>query len=265
MFLVDYYNYLSERYDYYLTLRDERVLNWPLINRPHEMIYLVIGYYAIIFFGQKIMKKQKPFELKYPLIIHNVVCTLLSLYMTIEIAYQAYSNNYSLMCNPIDYSEKGLGMAKVLWLFYFSKFIEFMDTFFMVLRKKDNQITALHVYHHGTMPMLWILGIWYAAGGDSYLSALINSFIHTIMYSYYTLSLFGYNIWWKKYLTQMQLIQFAFNLISSILAIYYDCKFIRWMHWGMIIYMISFLFLFGAFYKKSYSQPKKSTTAKKIQ
>ncbi|KAM9960160.1 hypothetical protein ACTFIW_009285 [Dictyostelium discoideum] len=259
----NYFNYLSQRYEYYLSRRDERVLNWPLLSRPNEMIYLIIGYVIIVKLGQKIMKNKKPFELKYPLIIHNAVCTLLSLYMTIEIAHQAISNDYSPICNPVDYSEKGIGMAKVLWLFYFSKFVEFMDTFFMVLRKKDNQITCKHVWHHSTMPILWWLDLSYVGGGDSFLSAMVNSIIHTIMYSYYTLALFGINVWWKKYLTQIQLIQFAVNLSASAYSIYYDCNFIKFMHWCMIVYMLGFLVLFGAFYKNSYPTNNKSNTHNK--
>ena len=46
-------------------------------------------------------------------------------------------------------------VAKVLWWYYFSKVIEFMDTIFFVLRKKRNQITFLHVYHHATMFNIW--------------------------------------------------------------------------------------------------------------
>ncbi len=40
-------------------------------------------------------------------------------------------------------------MANVCWIFYISKFIELLDTLFFILRKKFNQITFLHVFHHG--------------------------------------------------------------------------------------------------------------------
>lgn len=43
----------------------------------------------------------------------------------------------------------------------------------------------------------------------AYLSGVLNSLIHVIMYSYYALSavpaLRKY-LWWKRYLTQMQLV-----------------------------------------------------------
>ena len=42
-------------------------------------------------------------------------------------------------------------MANVLWLFYMSKILDFMDTVFIVLGKKWEQLSFLHVYHHTTI------------------------------------------------------------------------------------------------------------------
>jgi elongation of very long chain fatty acids protein 7 len=39
------------------------------------------------------------------------------------------------------------------WWFYFSKFIDFADSIFFVLRKKTNQLSTLHIIHHSTMPI----------------------------------------------------------------------------------------------------------------
>ena len=56
-------------------------------------------------------------------------------------------------------------LAAAIWMFYFSKFIEFLDTLFFILRKKNNQVTFLHVYHHATMPFIWWIAIKWFAGG----------------------------------------------------------------------------------------------------
>lgn len=37
---------------------------------------------------------------------------------------------------------------------------------FFVLRKKNNQISFLHVYHHSTMPLLWWTGVKFVPGGE---------------------------------------------------------------------------------------------------
>ena len=59
-----------------------------------------------------------------------------------------------------------LQIAHALWWYYFSKLIEFLDTIFFVLRKKNNQISFLHVYHHATMFPIWWIGIKWTAGGQ---------------------------------------------------------------------------------------------------
>jgi len=58
-------------------------------------------------------------------------------------------------------------MVEAMWWFYFSKAIDLFDTMFFALRKKSNQITFLHVFHHMTMfPYAW-LGLKYVGGGQS--------------------------------------------------------------------------------------------------
>jgi hypothetical protein len=62
-----------------------------------------------------------------------------------------------------------LQIANAVWWYYVSKLIEFCDTFFFILRKKDNQLTFLHVYHHSTMFSLWWIGIkWVPSGSSKY-------------------------------------------------------------------------------------------------
>jgi hypothetical protein len=43
-------------------------------------------------------------------------------------------------------------MAAGCWWYFFSKFTEFFDTFFFVMRKRYDQVSTLHVIHHGIMP-----------------------------------------------------------------------------------------------------------------
>lgn len=52
----------------------------------------------------------------------------------------------------MDYTPKGLRMAETCWWYYISKFTEFFDTLFFLLRKKNQHVSTLHVIHHGVMP-----------------------------------------------------------------------------------------------------------------
>lgn len=55
-------------------------------------------------------------------------------------------------------------MARAVWLYYMCKITELLDTVFFVLRKKQSQITGLHMYHHTLMPVCGFIGIKYFAG-----------------------------------------------------------------------------------------------------
>lgn len=59
------------------------------------------------------------------------------------------------------------------------------------------------------------IGAWfgfkYVGGGHTVYFGLMNTAVHTIMYFYYLLSIYNpeykKSIWWKKYITQMQLVR----------------------------------------------------------
>lgn len=55
-------------------------------------------------------------------------------------------------------------MANTCWWFYFSKFTEFFDTLFFILRKKNSHVSTLHVIHHGCMPFSIWMGLKFAPG-----------------------------------------------------------------------------------------------------
>eukprot|EP01126_Amoeba_proteus_P037065 TRINITY_DN3799_c0_g2_i6.p1 TRINITY_DN3799_c0_g2~~TRINITY_DN3799_c0_g2_i6.p1 ORF type:complete len:141 (+),score=10.27 TRINITY_DN3799_c0_g2_i6:702-1124(+) len=136
-----------------------------------------------------------------------------------------------------------------------------MDTIFMVLKKKNNQITFLHMYHHISMPLLWWFGIKLSATGDAYWSAMQNSFVHVLMYSHYLVSAIGVrSLWWKPYLTQIQMAQFLLNIVLVFATELGMCgdeyNFPDWMRRGMIAYMFSLLLLFLNFYLREYLSKK---------
>ena len=99
-------------------------------------------------------------------------------------------------------------------------------------------------------------------GGDAYFGALLNSWIHVMMYSYYTLSLLKFNCPWKRYLTQAQLLQFTsvvvYTICSAAIQIrdgvaepkHYACFAVQ------AFEMISLFMLFMHFYSKAYQKKK---------
>lgn len=139
--------------------------------------------------------------------------------------------------------------ARGVYIYFLAKISELLDTVFFVLRKKDRQISFLHMYHHTVMPMIsWGATKYYPGGHGTFIGkwlsrpnggseiiwkyiismillyhflGTINSFVHIIMYAYYFLSALGPQLqpylWWKKHITNMQMVskRSTINTISK--------------------------------------------------
>eukprot|EP00055_Hartaetosiga_balthica_P003054 m.6283 g.6283 ORF g.6283 m.6283 type:complete len:281 (+) comp2571_c0_seq1:20-862(+) len=261
-------------YEWMMSEADPRTADWMLMESPLPTLAGSGAYLITVMLGIHFMKKRDAFSLKKVLIVYNFILTALNAWMFYEFAYNAYKENLSWKCanlNRDPNNEHALRLARAVWWFYFSKCIEFFDTFFFVLRKKNKQITFLHLYHHSTMFPLWWMGVRWAPGGQSVYSAAINCLVHVIMYGYYMLSAMGPAVqkylWWKKYLTMFQLFQFCFIFGTTIIAIGEvrngKCNFYEWMGWSNCAYMVTMLLLFGNFYYKTYAQKKIDAANKK--
>ncbi|TKX22959.1 putative GNS1/SUR4 family protein [Elsinoe australis] len=102
------------------------------------------------------------------------------------------------------------GLAFWGWFFYLSKFYEVLDTLVILARGKRSP--TLQTYHHaGAMLCMWA-GIRYMSP-PIWMFCFINSFIHTLMYIYFTLATLGIKVPMgiKQTLTTMQIAQFLFG------------------------------------------------------
>ncbi|NP_001181184.1 very long chain fatty acid elongase 7 isoform X1 [Macaca nemestrina] len=250
-------------YDNWIKDADPRVEDWLLMSSPLPQTILLGFYvYFVTSLGPKLMENRKPFELKKVMITYNFLIVLFSVYMCYEFVMSGWGIGYSFRCEIVDYSQSptALRMARTCWLYYFSKFVELLDTIFFVLRKKNNQVTFLHVFHHTIMPWTWWFGVKFAAGGLGTFHALLNTAVHVVMYSYYGLSALGpaYQkyLWWKKYLTSLQLVQFVIVTIHiSQFFFMEDCKY-QFPVFACIImsYSCMFLLLFLHFWYRAYTK-----------
>lgn len=137
---------------------------------------------------------------------------------------------YSWSCADIEQNDHGLFVASMVYIYHIIKIVDLLDTVrflqtfliyifdsnfilqvFFVLRKKQNQVTFLHVYHHFGMVALSFLGCKFVPGGHSIFMGYINSIVHVVMYFYYLLTAydkkFKKHIWFKRKITEMQLVR----------------------------------------------------------
>ncbi|KAK3595556.1 hypothetical protein CHS0354_021667 [Potamilus streckersoni] len=138
--------------------------------------------------------------------------------------------DYSVFgCQPVDYSDSanGVRMARACWLFFISKYVELSDTVFFILRKKNSQVTFLHVFHHGALPIFWWFGVKIVPGGFGTFHTMVNAFVHTVMYFYYGVSALGPRyrkyLWWKRYITILQLTQFFIVTLHNSQLLFVHC------------------------------------------
>ncbi|KAF2828179.1 hypothetical protein CC86DRAFT_369302 [Ophiobolus disseminans] len=99
------------------------------------------------------------------------------------------------------------GLAFWGWWFYLSKFYEVLDT--AIILAKGKRSTTLQKYHHaGAMLSMWA-GMRFMAP-PIWMFVLVNSGIHAMMYTYYTVSALGYRVpnAVKRTLTTLQITQF---------------------------------------------------------
>lgn len=236
-----------------------------LLDNYPPTFALTVMYLLIVWMGPKYMKHRQPYSCRAVMVFYNLGLTLLSFYMFYELISAAWHGGYNFYCqNTHSAEEADIKIINVLWWYYFSKLIEFMDTFFFILRKNNHQITFLHLYHHASMLNIWWFVMNWIPCGHSYFGASLNSFIHVVMYSYYGLSAIPAirpYLWWKKYITQLQLIQFFLTVTQTTLAVIWPCGFpMGWLYF-QISYMFTLIILFMNFYIQTYK--KKSGSQRK--
>ncbi|XP_066901317.1 very long chain fatty acid elongase 7 [Halyomorpha halys] len=241
----------------------------PIFLTYHHTVIILVAYLLFVkFIGPAMMSKRKPLELDNIIRTYNISQIVMNVYI---IYYMCSSTGIGILnplrvCDVVSSAMEDKSLAKIrvlecLYYYYINKIIDLMDTVFFVLRKKQSQVTFLHVYHHVVMVgSLWVSTMMFR---DEILIsfAALNCLIHVVMYTYYLLSSFGPAIqkylWWKKYITSFQIGQFVLDLAMLLKLKFSDCE-----HTSATLYLWTFnlstiLMLFIDFYIKSYSHKKK--------
>ncbi|KAJ3643351.1 hypothetical protein Zmor_026068 [Zophobas morio] len=258
--VVENYNELME------SKGDPEVDSWLFMTSPLPVITILIVYfYFVLILGPKLMENRQPFDLKGVLIGYNFYQVIFSLWLcsqalTVKSALPIFFN--STCRNPSQNKDFQIALNSGAWWYFFSKIVELLDTVFFVLRKKQSQVTFLHVYHHScTMFFSWGY-LKFLPGPQGAVIGLLNSFVHVVMYTYYLIAALGPKyqkyLWWKKYMTWMQLTQFGIMLAYLVGIIAMDCKLPKALTFFFVGNVVVFLYLFGNFYKNAYKKSNSS-------
>lgn len=249
-------------YDIWQEYGDPRINKFPMMSGgPWSVLGIIVAYvYFVKILGPEIMASRKPFSLKPLIFIYNVLMVMINAFFFFTASYHTKFGIQTWYCTPVDQNANDAEWKWKLtvgYLFVMSKFIDLLDTIFFVLRKNFRQVSALHVIHHSLVPINCWLGLKYVPSESAAFMPFINSFIHTVMYTYYALSSLGPQmkpfLWWKKYLTSMQIIQLALVSIHCIyLGLNSACNLPKVLFLAGFPQVLLFLYMFCSFFSKSY-------------
>ncbi|XP_037276357.2 very long chain fatty acid elongase AAEL008004 [Rhipicephalus microplus] len=250
--------------------RDPRTTDWFLVGNVPFLLVLVLGYvYVVKIGGPRFMKGRAPFDgIKPVIVIYNSTMVLLNCYFVAAFLSKTYlGGGYSFFCQGIDFEaqdEDTMSMLNHCLMYFWIRVFDFLDTVFFVLRKKESHVSLLHVAHHVLVVSTGWYGLAYGADGHAAFTIIFNSFVHVVMYSYYLLSLLGPSVrrylWWKRYLTQLQMFQFVVLMLHASIPLFVDCGYPRAHILIGLPQGVFFLVMFLRFYTSAYSHRKTLST-----
>jgi hypothetical protein len=205
-----------------------------ILSTNKEVAAAIGIYYFIITFGQLIFKKLPAIKLNFLFQLHNLILTVVSGTLLVLLFEQVFPFIYQFgvlesICSPQQWHQK---IVVIYFLNYLVKYLEFVDTFFLVVKKK--KIIFLHSYHHGATALLCFIQL-NGHTSVSWVPILLNLGVHVVMYWYYFLAARGIKVWWKQWITRFQIFQFVLDLGFVYFTIYtfYAERYSR--RWGINI------------------------------
>ncbi|CAH2232424.1 jg19358 [Pararge aegeria aegeria] len=186
------------------------IQTWTFEETFLGLAVVILSYlFLVLRLLPNFMKNRKPFQLKNALLFYNIFQVAFASYAVF--LYTRYIVKHGVITTRCPKGEDLKAVISEITPYFIAKHIDLLDTVFFVLRKKENQVTFLHVFHHTLMlTWAWFYQLYYPA--DHFVVVgLINSFVHVLMYAYYGISSLGPEyakyVWWKKHLTKVQLSQ----------------------------------------------------------
>src|SRR6218665_3863006 len=163
---------------------DPRVVNfWLMKNGPFRLVTFSAFYLFAIILGRNLMRRRPAYELRFAMFAYNVLLIAINAsYLLKSLSWIDYGRelwNFEFPSSN-DYSPKAMRMVHEFYSYSMTKFIDYLDTAFFILRKKDSQITTLHVYHHVSVPIVGWICSWVSSRFIVIVIAFCNSLMFVI-------------------------------------------------------------------------------------
>ncbi|XP_067632980.1 very long chain fatty acid elongase 4 isoform X2 [Eurosta solidaginis] len=212
------------------------------------------------------MKDRPPYQLKSYIVVYNAAQMLSCAYIICEIFRITSTKIFQFWeCSMFESNTHAEYLFnRVTYFLFWLKISELSETIVFVLRKKQNQVSNLHVFHHcSTITLIYVLLLNYR-GGSALYPVLLNCSVHVIMYAYYLAAAVCDATTLKrltpikKSITTIQMIQFIL-ILAQACVFYYQCS-IAPIVIGYYIFVVAVIFYgFYDFYKKAYPTSNKNS------
>nr|XP_050864589.1 elongation of very long chain fatty acids protein AAEL008004-like isoform X2 [Vespula vulgaris] len=250
---------LSKFFDFIFSVGDPRLKD-NILFKPSVIGSILFSYlYFVLVCGPRFMKNRQPYSLKTFIRYYDVLQIVSNIFIVYKFIKGGWFTTISIYCEPAIIGTDPVSMELFYggyWA-YFLKFIDLIETGIFVLRKKNNQISLLHLYHHiSTILIGGIVAKHYVVEMGTFIP-LVNCCVHVIMYSYYFLSTCGPSFQkiihrYKFLLTITQMVQFVILICHASQSLSPNCDIDNTPGIVLIINLLINLGLFYNFYKKTY-------------
>lgn len=239
---------------------------WP-VGLVYGAVFYVCSFAALKYIRQD----KQPMKLGSLKIVYNAIMSIFSFYVFWGVLVQFLANYNGVVPSAVhpvlcdSQLQLVQGMEWYFRIFYWSKFVEFADTYFLVMGGQAgfSMKMGLHLYHHFVTPTICFVTWFYPCTGG-WIGPLTNAFVHVVMYAYYGLSV----VWpgikrYGNYVTYIQLTQFISVLLYLAVLIFFsfgceNCH--QWQLYFNFAQYMAFLLLFIFFFLVK-NRPKTAETS----
>eukprot|EP00441_Pelagodinium_beii_P011972 CAMPEP_0197690132 /NCGR_PEP_ID=MMETSP1338-20131121/107911_1 /TAXON_ID=43686 ORGANISM="Pelagodinium beii, Strain RCC1491" /NCGR_SAMPLE_ID=MMETSP1338 /ASSEMBLY_ACC=CAM_ASM_000754 /LENGTH=589 /DNA_ID=CAMNT_0043272547 /DNA_START=239 /DNA_END=2008 /DNA_ORIENTATION=- len=196
-------------------------VNWGFL------VLVSLAYISLVFFGVRFMENRDPVQKRIFewMIVYNVTQALLNLRLAVALLFEVWKLGYPVPWgNALDVSEKAHGLGMLIWFQYHCRQLDLLDTLFMILRKKFQRISLVHVYLRLMNLWGWFLAARFACGGDTYFPAVVHAMCQVVVHTYYVIHSVnpsGAPLFRRARVAEVQVLQFVIVAAHAAFVLFY--------------------------------------------
>src|SRR5690625_3979128 len=221
---------------------------------------LTVYVSVVVWIGPWLMRNRKPFSLRRVILLYNLINIVYNFYFfcflfkVLKYGIDLFDFRRKFNDEDTDWTRR---IVANVWFYLMMKLFDLIETVFFVMRKKQSQVSFLHVYHHSAVPIIvWMAVRLAPTSGSTRMFPLLNSAVHVVMYSYYLMAALGPQyqryLFWKKWITTIQLIQFVVIALHGILLLIRQQGFPGVLNFMPIVQAPLFFVMFYRFFQATY-------------